>query len=92
VTFGRVVSDFSDMLADRQKTVNTILICFTRGGVYDRAVIGKSQIKYLTQILNLSRNRFKSFNQTSNLIFLQIPNLSRSNLKSNLKSFTEVNM
>ena len=53
------------------------------------AVMGKSQIKSQCQISNHSVNRFKSFNQISNLkshFFLQISNLLVTNLKSNLKS------
>jgi len=49
-------------------------------------VMGRSQIKYLTQILNLSRIGFESFSRISNSHFFQIPNLSKSYFKSNLKS------
>ena len=59
-------------------------------GVRVGPTIGKSQIQSLTQISNLPRNGFKSFSEVSNPHFSSIlKSFSKSDLKSNRKSFTK---
>ena len=52
-------------------------------------VVAKSLIESSLQISNLPRNGFKSFSQSQTPFFLQILNLSTSDLKLSRECFTE---
>ena len=73
------------MQTDKQVEQQAATVNLAQPASQSVAVTHKSHIKSLTQISNLFRNGFKSFSQISKPHFLSIPNLSRSNLKSNLK-------